>query len=117
MTTTTIHENTLESDGYNAILREVKLGDTYDPWGLAMGWLFGIGEVSFSRYGYLQDGYRPSPGTEEHGKRSPERDQNYETRALFDMIDEEDVDLADLTSAFAVLDRYRSWCVLAGRDY
>lgn len=96
----------------NLVMAEIRTGDFYDPWGLAMGWLFAIAEVAYVEYDELFKHFSPSCAI--HTRNDLE---DYEHEMLLDLIDAGQVDLSDLEYAYTIMDRYAQLCKLAGKDY
>lgn len=54
--------NKLESEGYNAIMDEVRIADDpADPWGSNISWLFAIADFMYAMNGECLPGCVPSP--------------------------------------------------------
>lgn len=96
----------------NKVMAEIRADDFYDPYGLAMGWLFAIAEVSYVEYGYLMTEFTPSPMLTER-----EDLEGYEHEMLLDMIDAGEIEQRDLEYPYEIMSRYADWCKLAGRSY
>lgn len=108
------------TDGYLALADEYVLDDAGDPWGTVMAWWFAIAGT------LAADGEDVPPAWQY--RRSP-----IDRRDVAEMAEGEDSDhteamvaggyldglwTADDLRAFGdVLDRYASWCKLAGVDY
>ena len=112
--------NNLESAGYNQIMGlALDCHDPADQFGWVQEWRFAIAELLLFDFGYLVPGFRTSAS-------NPEPD-NYAVeniRALYggsnDMTDMprehwhfED----DLKRVLLILDRFRNWIHIAGKDY
>lgn len=97
----------------NKVMLEIRNGDFYDPWGLAMEWRFAIAEVVYVEFGEIMAHFRPSPmlkGRDDLG-------DDYASGMLFDMIDDQEIDFDDLEYAYTIMGRYAQLCKLAGKDY
>ncbi len=97
--------------GYAALMAEIRMDDIkYDPWGTAIGWLFGIAQTVFLRFDDILPGFRPVPlaQTDPDGP---------EEEFLFHALDSGQLTEADLRRAFANLTRFDEWCRIAGRNY
>lgn len=97
--------------GHKLIMGEIRCDDFDDPWGTATAWAFDIAEVLYVEYGVLAPGFLPSP------LMHTREDLDYPATALLDMIDDHEIGESDLMHAYTIIDRYRTWCKIAGKDY
>lgn len=107
--------DTDSTSGYRAIMQMVREDDVkYDPWGTALGWLGVIGDVVKGLEGRNMPEYLP-------GAFSVTRDcivaNNAYGQDVLDGLDNGTWTLADLESAYTILNRFADWVRLAGRDY
>lgn len=102
--------NNLESQGYNAIMGEVRLSDDpYDPWGSNISWLFALADYMWAINGELLPGYTPSPMGVDLGDPSYELDMLFEVRSEF----EDD----DVRRVYAILSRRDDILRMLGKSY
>ncbi len=100
--------------GYKILMGMVRAeGVRYDPWGTAMSYLFDVAEILFVEFGVLVKDFRPAPGL----SRESISESYPAGSAILPYVETEAVTEADLMEFYTVVDRYRAWCVLAGRDY
>lgn len=112
--------NSLESDGYNEIMQAARDAyDSGDVFAWVQEWRFAIAELLLFDFGNLVPGFRTVASEPE-----PESYAVESLRALYGGSNEmeslprkhwhyED----DLKRALVMLDRYREWVRIAGRDY
>lgn len=100
------------SDGYLALMDQVRLSDWDDPWGTAMVWLYAVCGVMYLRFDEVLPEFRPSPGLS-----VVSIEDEYPGRFVLDLVDDGTVTEDDLRAVYMVMERYRAWAVLAGRDY
>lgn len=102
--------NKLESEGYNAIMDEVRItDDPSDPWGSNIAWLFGIADFLYAMNGEILPGYRPSPmGVDLE-------DCTYEMEMLFNIY--ASLNDEDLRRAYHILSRRDDILRVLGRNY
>ncbi|HEY6018505.1 MAG TPA: hypothetical protein VIY48_00960 [Candidatus Paceibacterota bacterium] len=105
-----MHMNKLESEGYNAIMGEVRLTDEpEDPWGSNIAWLFALADYMWAINGEIMPGYRPSPMGVDL------KDCSYELETLFEINDTfEDV---DVRRVYAILNRRDDILRVLGKNY
>lgn len=105
-----MHVNRLESEGYNAIMGEVRLADDPgDPWGSNIAWLFGIADFLYAMNGEIMPEYRPSPmGVDLE-------EPTYEMEALFSIYVHAEDD--DLRRVYTILSRRDSILRVLGKNY
>lgn len=105
-----MHENKMESDGYNVIMSLVReFDDSGDPWGSNIGWLFALCDYAYLIDGEIMPNYRPSPLL------NLRSDLSWELELLFESnVDFQD---EDVRRAYIILDRRDSLLRLAGKDY
>jgi hypothetical protein len=115
-----MHTNNLESTGYNAVMGFVRDSwDPYDQFGCVQEWRFAICELLLFDFGHLVPEFRTMAS-------EPELD-NYAVEQLrplwnghngdFDMAREHFHYEHDLKRVLLMLNRYRAWLGLAGKDY
>lgn len=101
--------NRLEYPGYNALMDGLRqTWDSHDPYGSVQEWRFALCEVLYFDLGEYVPEFNPGYATE------PE--DSWAVDVTRECI-QEGADVADLQSVLEVLDRYRVWVGLAGRDY
>jgi len=100
----------LESEGYNAIMGEVRLfDDPADPWGSNIGWLFALADYMWAIEGQILPGYHPSlMGVNLE-------DPNYELGTLINISNEFTGD--DVRRAYTILKRRDSILRVLGENY
>ncbi|MEU0912122.1 hypothetical protein [Streptomyces althioticus] len=96
------------------------LHDPYDEFAWVQGWRFAICEALLHDWGYLTPGFRTV-------RSRPEDTMEYgEIRTLYVIEDDNGLESIDpmywhvedeLKYALRILDRYREWLRIAGRDY
>lgn len=84
-------------------------GDTYDMWGLAMGWAFACNENLYYFGQETSPHYRPSP--------LGPCIESYEDHEVARMIVDKEVSIAQVQFAAKCLDRYTTWLDNAGLSY
>lgn len=84
------------------VLAEARIADTWDPFGWAQGWRFSLAQYLTDKGEYVAD-FR---GVDEIR-------EGYE----YEMLTEIEASVNDATYALKILDRYRVWLGLAGKDY
>lgn len=100
------------TDGYRTIMDEIRAGDFYDPWALAMGWLYGLAEVLYVDTGEVLADFTPSPALRDRSDLEGD-----EHEMLCELLDTKLITYADMVDAYKVMSRYENWCRIAGRDY
>lgn len=92
---------------------EIRCEDFYDPWGMAMGWLFSLADVMLYFHDHVAPGYVPPPIPI-----TREALEGCHSSAILAVeVEAGNVTLADLGAAYKVMSRYTDWCKLAGRNY
>lgn len=99
--------------GYREIMANIELDDFYDPWGTAMGWLFGIAEAAWYVDGHIMPHFRPSPIPTSRRKVM----DDHASAMIVGLYESGAITMQDMTDAYNVMSRYADWCKLAGRDY
>lgn len=107
----------MRTDGYTALMAEVRTSDFYDPYAAAMGWLFAMGEAMYVIHGQTMPDFRPSPFMEPFRRETLHVDESPELEALIGLINVGTVSPADIRSVWTVMSRYDEWVRLAGRNY
>lgn len=102
--------NNLESQGYNAIMGEVRTSnDPCDPWGSNIAWLFALADYMWAINGELLPEYTPSPMGVDLGDPSCELDMLFEIQDKF----EDD----DVRRVYAILSRRDDILRMLGKNY
>lgn len=104
------------TDGYRAIMTEVRISNDGDSWGTVMEWLFSIAEVAYVLHGVTLPEFSPSPFLRPF-ERSTLWDSGHATDTITGWEDSGTVTLPDLRRAFTVLSRYADMLRAAGKDY
>lgn len=111
----------MRTDGYTALMEEVRMSDFGDPYGAVSGWLFAIGEAMYVIHGQTMPEFRPSPLLRAFRRDCKwfrgHVDESWELSTVVDLIDGGAVSPADLRAVWCVLSRYDEWVRLAGRNY
>jgi hypothetical protein len=112
-----MHVNALESDGYNEIMAGVRESfDPGDPFASVQEWRFAICELLLFGFGHLVPGFR-TVATDPEDTYAIEH-----MRALY-VIQDDSINQKywhyedDMKRVLVMLDRYREWLRIAGKDY
>lgn len=102
--------NELESEGYNAIMGEVRLSDDpADPWGSNIAWLFALADYMWAINGEIMPVYHLSPvGVDLE-------DCGYELATLFEINDTFEDD--DVRRVYTILSRRDDILRVLGKNY
>lgn len=112
------HVNALESDGYNEIMGIVRDSfDPGDPFASVQEYRFALCGLLLFDFGHLVPGFHAGAATEPEDCCAVE-----ELRSLY-VVTEDGIDPEfwhyedDMRRALVMLDRYREWIRIAGKDY
>lgn len=108
--------NLRESEGYRALMAEIRMEDFHDPYAVSSGWLVALAECVYVHSGEVLQDFGPSPMLEVGNLDTLHWDENPEGRVA-EMFDYSECDLDDMRRVYAVMYRYDTWVCLAGRNY
>lgn len=102
-------DGVMTESGYQDLMADIRLNwDAFDQFACVQEWRFAICEVLFFDHGVSVNDFYPGGATE------PEHTYAvWSVRAAL----ADTADVADVQRVLAVLDRYRGWLALAGKDY
>ena len=101
----------------NPVLIEARIAhDPHDEFGWVQGWRFAICDALLFDWGYLAPGYRTM---------ADEPEDTHELQMIRDLYEMDDDSIPrdywyredELKYALVILDRYREWLRIAGKDY
>lgn len=102
------------TQGYEAMMEEIRGGDFGDPYAVAMDGVFASAAVALSVYGELFPDFHPALCMA-HGKRPEGLGELAAT--FFELQDYDEATLEDLRNVHTVMSRYAEQIRIAGRSY
>jgi hypothetical protein len=103
--------------GYQAMLDNYRIGDDGDKWGNSSEWLFSIAEVMYHNQMFVPPKWEFTDSPMHSDAEWTFDPQGYVIELLREMLEEGEIDEADLTDFGNLMWRYRHMLVSADEDY